>query len=60
MYQPFDKENADRADRAAWILSEIIDDAAPLNWMRFRFAAQCIAGTAELMALLKALGEQGK
>lgn len=55
MYERFDKETASATDKAAWILSEIIDDAAPMRWTRFRFAAVCIANNAELMALLEEL-----
>ena len=58
MYQHFDKDTTNKTDKAAWILSEIIDDAAPMHWTRFRFAAGCIANNAELMALLEELKER--
>lgn len=56
MYEPFDKATASRVDRVAFILSEIIDDAAPMRWTRYRFAAECIANNTELMQDLLALG----
>ncbi len=60
-YAPFNKETASTKDRIAYALSEIIDDAAPMRWTRYRFSAECIAHNAELMADLEALKkEQGK
>lgn len=55
MFQPFDKETAPTDDRAAWILCQIIDDDAPLRWMRYRGIAKCIAANKELMRELQEL-----
>ncbi len=56
-YEPYNKETASRTDRIAWVLCQIIDDDAPMRWTRYRFAAECIAGNAELLADLQALSE---
>lgn len=58
MYEQFRKETANTQDRIAWALCQIIDDDAPMRWTRYRFAAECIARSPELMADLKKLGEQ--
>lgn len=50
-----DCHNAEPIDRIAWALCQIIDDDAPLRWMRYRFAARCIASNRELMADLQQL-----
>lgn len=50
MYARFDKHTAGPVDRIAWALCQIIDDDAPMRWTRFRFAAECIAKNAQLMA----------
>jgi hypothetical protein len=55
MYEPFDKETANVTDRIAWALCQIIDDDAPIRWTRYRFAADCIARSPEVMADLQAL-----
>lgn len=55
MYQHYDKETASTTDRIAYALCQIIDDDAPMRWTRYRFAAECIAKTPELMADLKEL-----
>lgn len=57
-YETFNKETASVKDRIAWTLCQIIDDDAPLQWIRYRFAAECIAKNTELMADLKELAEQ--
>lgn len=59
-YAPYNKETASTKDRIAFALSEIIDDAAPMRWTRYRFAAECIAHNSELMADLQALKEEMK
>lgn len=58
MYEPFNKETANVTDRIAWTLCQIIDDDAPMRWTRYRFAAECIARNAQLMAELKELSKQ--
>lgn len=55
LYEPFNKETASTTDRAAWALCQIIDDDAPVGWTRYRFVADCIAGSKELMTDLNAL-----
>lgn len=55
MYAPYNKETASAKDRIAWALCQIIDDDAPMRWTRYRFAAECIAHNAELMADLEEL-----
>lgn len=59
-YQPCDVKTATAQDRIAWALCQIIDDDAPLCWVRYRFAAACIATNAKLMADLQTLREQEK
>ena len=49
MYEPYNEETADSLDKAAFILSEIIDDNAPLNWTKFRAYASYIARNDKLM-----------
>lgn len=56
-YEPYNKETAPTVDRVAWALCQIIDDDAPMHWTRYRFAAGCIAGNAELMAQLHELSQ---
>ena len=53
MYQTFDEQTASVDDKIAWVLCQIIDDDAPMRWTRYRFVADCIAGNAELMAMLQ-------
>ena len=59
-YEPYNKETASAADRAAWALCQIIDDDAPMRWTRYRFAAKCIASNGELMNVLKTLRDERK
>ncbi len=59
-YEPFDGNTADARDRVAFALSEIIDDAAPMRWTRYRFAAECIANNEKIMADLRELAEKGR
>lgn len=56
MYAPFNKETAPTTDQIAWILCQIIDDNAPVNWTRYRGVAVCIARNTELMENLQKLG----
>lgn len=57
MFEAFDKETASTKDRIAWALCQIIDDDAPLQWTRYRFAASCIASNPEVMRDLQELSE---
>ena len=50
MYETFNKETASTKDGIAWALCQIIDDDAPMQWTRYRFAAECIAKNQEVMA----------
>jgi hypothetical protein len=57
LYRPYNKETASALDTAGFILSEIIDDGAPLNWLRYRAFAVYIASNKELMAALEAVSK---
>lgn len=57
IYQQYDEKTANTTDRIAWTLCQIIDDDAPSQWARYRFAALCIAKNPELMADLEKLKE---
>lgn len=58
MYEPFNKESASVRDRIAYALCQIIDDNAPMQWTRYRFAAECIANNPELMTNLQSLRDK--
>lgn len=55
MYEHYNPEAANTTDRIAWALCQIIDDDAPMRWTRYRFTAECIAMSPELMADLQEL-----
>ena len=55
MSDPYNRATANTTDRIAWVLCQIIDDDAPAQWTRYRFAAECIARNEKVMADLNAL-----
>ncbi len=59
-FETYNRETASLTDRVAWILCQIIDDDAPMRWTRYRFFAECIAVSPELMADLQALKDKLK
>ena len=50
--KPYNEETADLQDKAAFILSEIMNDNAPIGWERYRGYSYFIANNHELMRLL--------
>ena len=58
MYAPYSPETANTRDRIAWALCQIIDDDAPMRWTRYRFAAECIARSPEVMRDLQKLASE--
>ena len=57
-YETYKEEQASPTDRIAWTLCQIIDDDAPLRWLRYRFVAECIASNKKLMQDLKELSKE--
>ena len=54
-FQTYNEETATTQDRIAWVLCQIIDDDAPLQWTRYRSVAEYIAADHKLMDDLSAL-----
>ena len=41
-YERYDEDSANPIDQLAWMLCQIIDDDAPLQWTKYRGPAICL------------------